>query len=150
MSVLILQPEGEWVRLLGVQNNKSFIDYLKYNIKPTTFRRYDVEKKSWLVYWKALQNLLLIANQHYENIDGSHLPNEWQELLNNAEIKNKIVEETTDPFSVLFVTENAPLDVVRAAYKALAMIYHPDLGGNVSQMTQINEAYTKICNLRAH
>jgi curved DNA-binding protein CbpA len=61
-----------------------------------------------------------------------------------------VAEAAANPFSILCVTEDAPLEVIRAAYKALAGIYHPDHGGNEQQMADLNAAYTEIRNLREH
>ena len=42
--------------------------------------------------------------------------------------------------AVLFVTTDAPPDVVTAAYRALAKQYHPDRGGSTEQMQRLNAA----------
>jgi curved DNA-binding protein CbpA len=34
--------------------------------------------------------------------------------------------------------------VIRAAYKALAMLYHPDLGGDPERMVELNQAYETL------
>lgn len=48
------------------------------------------------------------------------------------------------PHATLFVTPNAPIEVVRAAYKALAKLHHPDFGGSQERMIAINQAYEAI------
>lgn len=45
------------------------------------------------------------------------------------------------PHAVLYVTSNAPQEVIQAAYRALAKKYHPDNGGSHDAMKRINEAY---------
>ncbi len=49
-----------------------------------------------------------------------------------------------DPFVVLHLLPTAPPEVVRAAYKALSLKHHPDLGGDVRAMQQLNEAYKQL------
>ncbi len=49
-----------------------------------------------------------------------------------------------DPFATLHLLPSAPPEVVRAAYKALAVKHHPDLGGDVRAMQQINAAYMQL------
>jgi curved DNA-binding protein CbpA len=39
---------------------------------------------------------------------------------------------------------SAPPEVVRAAYKALAMKHHPDKGGSTELMQAINQAYERL------
>jgi|TARA_Y100000310_G_C20533146_1_gene739528 hypothetical protein len=47
--------------------------------------------------------------------------------------------------SILCVTEKAPIEVIKAAHKALAKKYHPDMqGGNVKKFRQVQEAYEKL------
>jgi len=46
-----------------------------------------------------------------------------------------------DPFAALYLLPSAPVEVVRAAYRALATIHHPDKGGDVATMQRINAAY---------
>jgi TolA-binding protein len=50
-----------------------------------------------------------------------------------------------DPYAVLGVTGEAPPEVIEAAYKALAKIYHPDRGGSKEVMQRINRAHDAIC-----
>lgn len=44
----------------------------------------------------------------------------------------------------LFVTPDAPKEVIMSAYRALAKLNHPDKGGDVKQMEAINLAYERI------
>ena len=47
-------------------------------------------------------------------------------------------------YSTLFVTPNAPPEVIQAAYRALAKLYHPDFGGDPSRMVELNKAYDEL------
>jgi hypothetical protein len=49
-----------------------------------------------------------------------------------------------DPFAALHLLPTAPPEVVRAAYRALAMKHHPDLGGDVRAMQTIIAAYEQL------
>lgn len=47
--------------------------------------------------------------------------------------------------AVLFVLPSAPPEVIRAAYKALATLYHPDkIGGNAEKMKSLNAAMDRL------
>ena len=48
------------------------------------------------------------------------------------------------PYAVLRVVEGAPMEVVDAAYRALAKKHHPDKGGDAEEMKRINAAYAKL------
>ncbi len=48
-----------------------------------------------------------------------------------------------DPFAALYLLPSAPVEVVKAAYRALATIHHPDHGGDAERMKAINAAYSE-------
>ncbi len=50
-------------------------------------------------------------------------------------------QEKFDPFDVLFVTKNAPKEVIVAAHRVLSSIFHPDKGGDEETMKRINSAF---------
>lgn len=147
MSTLILQQEGDWVRLLG-PTNRSFVEFLKYNVKPQTTRRYDATTRAWMIYWTQLRIIGNVARRFYSHVDWSTLPDQWQMYLAGGEPPVTSQEATAPllatPHATLFVTEDAPMEVVRAAYKALVSVNHPDVGGSTKKMAEINQAYEQI------
>lgn len=52
--------------------------------------------------------------------------------------------QARDPYEVLGLRPDAPLEVAEASYKALAKTAHPDSGGNDSLMTELNAAIDLI------
>lgn len=48
------------------------------------------------------------------------------------------------PYAKLYLLPTAPLEVVRAAHRALASLHHPDVGGDPERMIEINAAYDEI------
>ncbi len=46
-----------------------------------------------------------------------------------------------DPYATLQVIESADPEVIRAAYRALARRFHPDVGGDATRMAEVNEAW---------
>jgi hypothetical protein len=152
MARIFFQREGDWVRLLG-PTSRPFIEFLKYGIKPQTMRRYDGDSRAWLVHWKQLRTLANTARRFYEAVDWSTLPPEWQMVAAGGEATTTVVEEPEEkenPFTVLHLTEDAPLEVIIAAYRALAQLHHPDHGGSDEAMARINDAYTSARATREH
>jgi hypothetical protein len=49
-----------------------------------------------------------------------------------------------DPYTCLHVTPDAPSEVIEAAYRTLAKIHHPDVGGSDSAMKRLNWAREMI------
>lgn len=44
-------------------------------------------------------------------------------------------------YAALYLTPDAPPEMVQAAWRALAKIHHPDVGGEAAAMARINDAY---------
>ena len=53
--------------------------------------------------------------------------------------------EDSSPYRVMGVDPNAEQPIVKAAYRAAAMLYHPDRGNDGTKMAKINAAYDRIC-----
>jgi len=84
--------------------------------------------------------------------------NQWFLDLEYQEVAVKILERlgylitwiddplpaSNDSFAVLGLLPTAQWEVCQAAYKALALINHPDKGGNIDLMVYINTAFDKI------
>jgi hypothetical protein len=51
---------------------------------------------------------------------------------------------TSNAFATLYLAENAPKQVVTAAFRALAAVHHPDKGGDAETMARINAAYDEL------
>ncbi|MEY4761800.1 MAG: hypothetical protein RLZZ200_1656 [Pseudomonadota bacterium] len=49
-----------------------------------------------------------------------------------------------DPFEVLGIRPDAPMEIAEAAYKALTRSAHPDAGGSTERMQELNAAIEKV------
>ena len=49
-----------------------------------------------------------------------------------------------DPYEVLQVRPNAPMEVIEASYRALAKSAHPDAGGSNEAMAELNAALDRV------
>ena len=49
-----------------------------------------------------------------------------------------------DPYEVLGVRPDAPMEVIEASYKVLAKRAHPDIGGTNDAMAELNEAFEDV------
>ena len=63
---------------------------------------------------------------------------------------SKRMDNASDYYQILHVSREAPLEVIRASYRALmqAMKKHPDLGGDHHSAALINEAYATLSDNR--
>jgi len=71
----------------------------------------------------------------------------WYRMRNAAVADSSINDESSGPTdrSRLFVTADAPTEVIVAAFRALAKIHHPDVGGNPDAFKLLQEAYDNVC-----
>jgi hypothetical protein len=129
--------------------NKRFIDFLKFNIKPQSYRRYNPESRKWSVHVSRLSLVVSFGKSQFSHVDYRSLPTEYQIKL-VAEMKGgmpgipKFEIDDTNPYAALFVLPGAPFEVVRAAYKALVSKYHPDHGGAQEDFLRIQSAYETL------
>ncbi len=49
--------------------------------------------------------------------------------------------KSVDPYTALWLLPGAPPEVIKAAYRALALMNHPDHGGDTAAMQRINAAF---------
>ena len=61
-------------------------------------------------------------------------------------VLDSMPEEVRRGFETLGISPTTDIDLLRAKYRELAKMYHPDKGGRKDQMLQINEAYRTILN----
>jgi hypothetical protein len=57
---------------------------------------------------------------------------------------NSVPANISQALATLYLTAGAPLSVIKAAYKALAVEHHPDHGGSHERMKAINVAYDLV------
>ena len=110
---------------------------LKENIAPD-YRTFDGDTKQWRITadgragfdgWLGYMRLF-----HKAAI-------EWTD----GEAEKPRTRTAPDAFATLYLLPNAPPEVVRASYKALAQLVHPDKpGGDHAAMQRLNEAYERL------
>jgi hypothetical protein len=49
-----------------------------------------------------------------------------------------------DPYQTLHLLPSAPAELVKAAYRVMAALHHPDHGGDTDAMQRINDAYRRL------
>lgn len=100
-------------------------------IRPQNHRRWCPERKVWLVEESHLEELVRILQRY--NIE-----------IFSPDLVEDEDEEVAGPYRVLYLHDDAPNEVIQAVYRALAMLNHPDKGGDVARMAAINNAYRQI------
>lgn len=124
---------------------KLLIEALKDYV-PASHRVYVPERKTWRVDADAhaelsawLSYARATFNARIEWLDGAADAGPEREWTPPSKPK------TSDPYTALWLLPGAPLEVVRAAYKALATLHHPDKpSGDEEQMKRLNAAFKML------
>lgn len=120
-------PSGLMLQL-EVPFDRDFTESLKKSVQSKK-RIWDGNDKCWYVCKDQFDRVCHLLDQTFD-----------ETLL----LDFPAAEVSTNSWSKLWLIEGAPLEVVRASYKALAQIYHPDRGGDLGIMQTINGAYKEI------
>jgi hypothetical protein len=105
-------------------------------IIPVAFRNYEPTKKTWLITdWECLDEWISELRSVYT------VETEYDD---EQPSQKPPPQSIASPFQTLYLLPNAPPEVIKAAYKALAKIHHPDARGDGERMVAINRAFEII------
>lgn len=146
-----------------VPRNDQWASALRFMV-PTSARTWHQNEKIWTIedryyrvvreitahYFPSLRDLTL-----YEKIPSA--PRGWQSKWNRwlssddagpgqKDEGGGTAPASSGPYAVLCVTPDAPPEVIKASYKALSKIFHPDKGdnGDEERMAEINSAMDEL------
>ena len=153
-SVLRIEydPHSQYCTLFH-SYNKRFVSFINGGIKPSSYRRYDPGTKRWMVHASRLPLVVSFGRRYFDHVDYRSLPEDLQikvvKVMESAYNMGSFAAvaptpTSTGPHAVLFVLETAPWEVVKAAYRALALKAHPDQGGTVEDFRKIQGAYNEL------
>jgi hypothetical protein len=125
---------------------KALIEALKNFVSPV-YRRYEPATRKWVVgepatesfrSWLSSARATFGAQVQWIGGETDADPDaEWTPQPSKP--------RTSDPYTALWLLPGAPPEVVKAAYKALATLHHPDKpGGDDERMRAINSAYQQL------
>lgn len=148
LRLTLKQREPCWVEIWGLGGR--LMAAVRYGVK-LGYRQYDNTTQIWLVHYTWLGWLVHLARSYGYSIDYASLPTTWQLRAAGAQLsgENGTSVLAESPYLKLHVLEDAPIEVVRAAYKALAQIHHPDAGGSAERFREVSDAYQAILKLRS-
>lgn len=142
--ILTLIDEGH-IQIEAPRNSAFDLDMRRFIPR----QRRDARTGIWIIERHWLGAVRLILTEHYGGIYdktgiGSMLPPDnwyilWQRRVIGASA------QPVSPYTVLFLLDDAPIEVARAAHRALAKKYHPDReAGDGERMRAINCALDEI------
>jgi hypothetical protein len=118
--------------------DEDFIGALKARVH---IRAFDPGSKTWIVPARYVPIVRDLAKKHLGIDIAVTLPPNLAPHVARATPAPRIPEE----YEILCVLPGSPIEVIKASYKALAFMCHPDRGGNAEHFRQLTAAYEKVC-----
>ncbi len=125
---------------------KALIEALKNFVSPV-YRRYEPATRKWVVgepaaesfrHWLSYARATFGAQVQWIGEAYEDPESEWTPPKRER-------PKPSDPYVTLHLLPSAPPEVVKAAYRALATLHHPDKpGGDGERMKVINDAYRRL------
>ena len=147
---------------IETSHNSDYVEAIKFII-PQRDREWDPDSKLWIVdkrYYSAAVALVrhFFGEGFIDSVGGveEHQMTDWVEKFEawkSFGAKKKTYEgrpkmaraDAGDgPYAALYLRPNAPPELVKAAYRTLAVLYHPDKGGDEELMKRVNVAYAQL------
>jgi hypothetical protein len=132
--------------------NANFVAELKALV-PSDLRMWEGNEKRWYVFESFVKQVIDLAQEYWPDIDtdyyhepayGSGRGSQNQRQDTNQGQQATWTSNGSTDHDALYVKPNAPKEVITAAYKALAKLYHPDTGGDATRMQTVNMAYERL------
>jgi CRISPR/Cas system endoribonuclease Cas6 (RAMP superfamily) len=106
---------------------------------PAYLREYDPQTRRWIISHDAdLYSWLEAAEINFD------AEVSWGNERKQPFAHKQGAPTTDELFAALHLLPSAPPEVIKAAYRALSMLHHPDLGGNEFEMKKLNLVYEKL------
>lgn len=116
-----------------------FIAALKEQIR-FPYRRWDPTERVWIIDSLFEHELVELCLTYFDDYR-EHRPHQTQS-----------VTAPPEAFTTLYVTADAPMPVIEAAYRALCKLWHPDISSDPDaseRMKAINLAYQRVKQVRS-
>ena len=134
-----LQELADGVQLrFGCGDEHAFslrLEALKMGIPPHA-RRWHAEHKFWWISAAYRSTLSQWQSRWFEHSPPSPSPSPWTWAPPPSGVHGA--------YAALHLLPTAPPVLVRAAYRTLATLHHPDRGGDTATMVALNAAYAQL------
>jgi hypothetical protein len=132
MHYALLLPDTEERFVLKSSYDAAFVAAFKAAI-PWDAREWDAANKLWHVDSAFAEVVMDLARAHGASVTDKRP---------SVAVSDQAPPALREACARLCITPDAPLAVAEAAYKALAKLHHPDVGGDTATMQAINDALT--------
>ena len=95
------------------------IEYLRRGV-PQSYRYYNADTSCWVVHTSYAQSVAKLGGV------------------------TLTAYKTDDPYAILHLLPTAPEAIIKAAWREMAKMLHPDCGGDAEQFKRAKDAYEKL------
>ena len=134
---------GEFTVRLQSDDSVSFatcIESLKDCI-PASMRKYKPRERTWYISQPARDALHRWTHFCHRTAQADI---EWPEEGDARNHAPSASHTPAEAYATLHLLPSAPPEVIKAAYRALAHLHHPDHGGDTQEMQAVNAAYQQL------
>lgn len=132
-SILVHKEWARWYRLI-TPYHKAFLDEFRAAI-PGSLRRWDPDAKEWYFKDTELNTVVEVVSKYFDQID-------TDVKFDDSEGEASSSSNGKSQWEILCLTSEAPIELVKFAYKMFAKVRHPDHGGSTKAMAELNRAYS--------
>lgn len=153
IEVTILEElaSGGWHFAFTADTSEKFnyaVAALKAHLHPA-MRKWMPDEHCWWISGPGMVRLYDLFAEVREQLrrmgSNAHRQQNTRQSREQSTRGNVAPVEVAEAFVLMFLVPSAPLPVIKAAYRALANIYHPDHGGTHEQMLRLNKAHETAC-----
>jgi DnaJ-domain-containing protein 1 len=137
MTAYIYELESRhapWRWALAFDYSPTMVAAIKDNI-PSRQRKWCPEIRQWWFKADAHMAMLKLAEQHCGSV---------QHVQDNGAVMPALPAEMVAAYRTLHLQPTAPDDLIKAAYRVMCKLHHPDKGGMTREMQRVNEAYGRL------
>lgn len=120
--------------------SRVFVDLLKDSIPPGS-RQWNPIDKVWTVDGVYADLAITLLRRHFPD---AHIGERPHSSSSRPPRSTCACMSGHSDYAKLYVLPTAPPEVVRAAYRALTKTAHPDLGGDIVAMQELNAAFERV------
>jgi len=117
-----------------------YVSELKAGL-PRFSRKWNEELRCWWIHPGFIAEALEIAGRYFKPADDGDTAAPGRAGHNGRGAATPSPAPTSGPWATLWLIPGAPAECVRACYRALAKVHHPDAGGDGVAMQELNSAY---------
>jgi phage/plasmid primase-like uncharacterized protein len=143
---------------LSTPYDADFVDAPKATV-PFRARKWDGNRKVWTVSHAHIAEAVQLLRQYFHVVDlheykaktereqrerEQEQQRQREQQRQQQQERERRYSHGSSSYAVLHLQPTAPSELIKAAFHVLALLHHPDRGGDLATMQKINHAYEEL------